>query len=144
MPNPSRATLPRLSILRGYGAFSRVFSGGQGFRRGQIAVRYLLNRSADGSARTIAAGFVVRRNAGSAVKRNRLRRLLRESYRLQRQRFEAALPEGVNLEFILIWSGSAEQALRPAFTDILSDVEAGLRKLLRNVDEQSRTEANDG
>jgi RNase P protein component len=107
-------------------------------------VRYLLNRSADSPARTIAAGFVVRRNAGSAVKRNRLRRLLRESYRLQRQRFEAALPESVSLEFILIWTGTAEQALRPKFSDIFSDVEAGLRKLLRNVDEHVRTETNEG
>jgi hypothetical protein len=79
---------------------------------------------------------VIRRSAGSAVRRNRLRRLLREAYRLQRLRFESDLPAGLSLELILLWSGTPEQALRPGFDMICSDVEAALRKVSRNIYEQ--------
>jgi ribonuclease P protein component len=127
MEKPRPYTLPRSAILRGKGAFSEVFADGKGFRRGQIVIKYRLRQG----ERELRTGFVVRRGTGSAVKRNRLRRLLREAYRLARLRFEDTLPDGVALDLVILWSGTPEQALRPRLEEIRGDIDASLRKLSR-------------
>jgi ribonuclease P protein component len=116
-----------------------VFSSGDGFRRGAIVARYRLQKSTE---RNIVVGFAVGRKAGTAVKRNRLRRMLRESYRLQRQGFVQALPESIRVEIIFLWSGSPEQAVRPVFSEISSDVEAVLRKLVKISRERNHEQSN--
>src|SRR5256885_3330616 len=108
----SRATLPRRARLRGHDAFGRLFREGEGLRRGELVVKYMVSAQPDGG---VHAGFVTRRTAGSAVKRNRLRRLLREAYRHERHDFAGALPRGIALDMVILWSGSPEQALRPSF-----------------------------
>jgi ribonuclease P protein component len=89
-------------------------------------VKYLVSSDPDGD---LQAGFVVRRSAGSAVKRNRLRRLLREAYRLERHGFNDALPDGINLDMVILWSGTPEQALRPSFEAISASMRSALGAL---------------
>jgi ribonuclease P protein component len=95
-------------------------------------VKYLALRLPEGSMRTgfaVHTGFVVRRSAGSAVKRNRLRRLLREAYRLERHGFTDALPPGIDLTMVILWSGSPDQALRPNFEAIGAQMRSALGAL---------------
>src|SRR5437762_788045 len=118
MRNSSEGTLPRAARLRGHQSFSRIFTEGQGLRRGQIVAKFRVRQQ----DKRVVVGFVIRRSAGSTVRRNRLRRLLREAYRIQRQRFESAVPDTLDLELILMWAGTAEQSLRPKFADIHTDI----------------------
>lgn len=126
-PGPTRA-----ERLRGKAVFNELFRSGNGFRSGQIVVKYL--RTDDGTT-PVQVGFTVRRNAGSAVKRNRLRRMLREAYRLQREVLEEGMkgyPES-GLRIVFVWSGSNDQALRPQFEHLYAQMETALQRLLRKL-----------
>jgi ribonuclease P protein component len=128
MQQSSRAGLPRDARLRGRDSFGRLFREGEGLRRGQLVVKYrtLPHEPGQERATRVTAGFVVRRNSGSAPKRNRLKRLLRETYRLDRQRFIQELPPGLDLEVVILWSGTPDQALRPGFASIAADMGSAL------------------
>ncbi|MEP7220273.1 MAG: ribonuclease P protein component [Bacteroidota bacterium] len=123
MEPTTRYRLPRSAVLRGRDVFGRLFREGDGLRRGQLVVKYAFT---SGESSEVHTGFVVRRNAGSAVKRNRLRRLLREAYRMQRHRFSESVPVGRQLRLVILWSGSGEQALRPSLDSIQSDMRMAL------------------
>ncbi len=132
--------LGRADRLRGKETFGRIFREGNGLRRGQLVAKYCTKRS---DASSVAAAFVVRRSAGTAVRRNRLRRLVREAYRLERSNFLGMLPEGTVLELVLLWSGSPEQALRPQFHEVRRDMDDALRGLahrLRKILRDARSE----
>lgn len=132
-----KATLPRAIILRGRNAFSGVFDRGQGVRRGEIVAKYTALAGEHGS---VSVGFVVRRAAGSAVRRNRLRRMLREAYRLQRLDFERALPPNFEVRLLLLWVGSPESAKSPDFGAIRSDLGAALHKMIRKLEADGTAE----
>lgn len=136
MQQKANARFPRETRLRGRDAFGRIFRDGEGLRRGQLVLKYRVEPAQDTQ---LHAGFVVRRGAGSNVRRNRLRRLARETYRLQRLRFEEALPDGIALDLVIMWSGSPEQALRPDFKVISGDLAAALAALLSRL--RKRTDA---
>jgi ribonuclease P protein component len=125
-----KATLPRTVRLRGKGSFSVIFESGTSVRRGQIVAKYTVRPS---EGHSVHVGFVVRRAAGPAVRRNRLRRMLREAYRLQRLDFEQALPGGIDVRLLLLWVGSTESALRPDFGAIGADLGAALHKVIRRL-----------
>jgi ribonuclease P protein component len=126
MEPTSRAKLPRSARLRGHDAFGRLFREGEGLRRGELVLKYLASDHPEGN---VHAGFVVRRNAGSAVRRNRLRRLLREAYRRERSGFVDTLPGGITVDMVILWSGTPEGALRPSFEAISAQMKAALGAL---------------
>ena len=147
MQQKAGARFPRETRLRGRDAFGRIFKDGEGLRRGQLVLKYRVEPGRSpgtgvgagpgaepgtdlGAGKELHAGFVVRRSAGVNARRNRLRRMVREAYRLQRIRFEDALPDGIALDLVFLWSGSPEQALRPNFDAISNDVGAALAALL--------------
>jgi ribonuclease P protein component len=64
-------------------------------------------------------GITVTRKIGNAVERNRIKRLVREVFRLHRAR----LPEGLDLVWV-----AKQQAAQASFADVLADFEALARR----------------
>lgn len=72
------------SILRGFGVFRKIISSGTVLLERPLRAFYLqdVNRS-----NSVFIGFAVTRNFSKAVDRNRLKRLMRESFRQNRKSF---------------------------------------------------------
>ena len=156
MPQQARARLPRSMILRGRDAVSRVFSQGDGFRIGEIVFKYLLTPAqservpSERSGQTLPTGtirtaFMIRRTAGKAVRRNRIRRLLREAWRIQRAATPEdslpVIPDGYELHLVLLWSGTPEQAMRPKYATFVSTIETGLQRLRKRLQQKHESTA---
>lgn len=81
----------KMGRLRSRGEFDRVFSSGRYYAHPLVVLHLVRN---EGNGRRV--GFTVSRRAGTAVKRNRAKRLLREAYRAVADR----LPEDVDLVLV--------------------------------------------
>jgi len=74
-------TLPRTERLRLNTEIQRVFARGSRRKQGKIVFISLASLERK-------AGFIASRNIGCAAKRNRVRRILREAYRMNKEYFE--------------------------------------------------------
>ena len=83
---------PKRSRLSRSGDFERVFRNGRS-HAGRELVLYVFPREQAGSQRL---GLSVSRRVGGSVQRNRVKRLLREAFRLAR----AELPPGLDLVIV--------------------------------------------
>ncbi len=76
----NRTTFPKSERLKGKQVFRTLFSRGKRFAYGNLTVIYL-------PAERPSAGFIASKHIGGAVKRNRVKRILREAYRMNRNLF---------------------------------------------------------
>ncbi len=73
-------SLPRAKILRGRKNFQRLFeSDVKIIRNSYVNIRFRLYPEAESEC---LMGFIVKKKLGNAVKRNRVKRLMKEAYRL--------------------------------------------------------------
>ncbi|MDX1672918.1 MAG: ribonuclease P protein component [Balneolaceae bacterium] len=73
-------SLPRKKILRGQKNFQRLFEPeATVFRETCVDLRFRIYEKSDSDC---LMGFIVKRKLGKAVKRNRVKRLMREAYRI--------------------------------------------------------------
>ncbi len=77
-----RFTLPKLGRLCQNKSFQAVYRSGKSYASKQLVLYVLPNRSA-----SRRVGFAAGKRLGPAVVRNRLKRLLREAYRLHQDKF---------------------------------------------------------
>jgi ribonuclease P protein component len=90
-PAPRRR-LPALARLRTQRQFQRVYRGGTRAAGRLLTVVGLRNKTGHGAR----VGLSVSKDHGAAVRRNKIKRLLRESFRLER----AGLPKDLDLVLI--------------------------------------------
>lgn len=110
------ATLPKSERLSGLSRVSELFAHGKSGSCGCIRYRYL-KRDDDAPSRIVVS--VPKRNFKRAVKRNLLKRRLRESYRRQKD----LLGPGVDILFVYM-----PHDVLP-YADIYSDMTAVLRSV---------------
>ena len=86
-----RATLHKSELLRGKSNFQQVFEKGKKFS-GKHVRYFILERGVTKElSSSLLVGFVVRRTVSRAVDRNRIKRLLRESYRKNKNTLQSAV-----------------------------------------------------
>lgn len=79
-------TLPKQERLQHNYDFRRIYEQGRK-TEGRLAVLYVLETARDAAGKR-AVGFVTSRKVGNAVERNRARRLMRETWRLNKHRLK--------------------------------------------------------
>ena len=90
------ATLSKSERLCGKSAIAGLVDHGKGGTAGCLRYKYLVRADGDAVSRILIS--VPKRSFKRAVKRNLLKRRIRESYRLQKQ----LLPAGVDILFIYL------------------------------------------
>jgi ribonuclease P protein component len=92
LPNSSEKNnkLPRTMILRGKDNFDRIFSGAIPIYGKHVDLRYIwLENPSDG----FKMAFIAGKRTGKAAQRNRIKRLMREAYRLHRHTLEKVVTD---------------------------------------------------
>jgi len=139
-PEPVRHTLGRADILRGRNNFQLVFKQGRKFEGTYLRCLFLADDRLKfrGGARK-AVGFTAPGALKRAVDRNRLKRLAREAYRLNK---EIILPrmESSPRPLALIFVYSTKVAHSPRFPTF-SEIEQDMKKILQSV-AQARLEGD--
>lgn len=95
--------------------FRRIYAKGKSEAGGYCVVYVLPNKRAFNRA-----GFTVSKAFGNAVKRNRIKRLMRESYRLMEDKL------GIGYDFIIV---ARNRAVDKTYNDISKDMAFAMRSL---------------
>jgi ribonuclease P protein component len=120
--------LKKQAILRGRGAFQRVFEGGRRLDGRLVGCIYTVGQETRGAVR---AGFVVSSKHLNAVRRNRVRRLLREAFRRSSDTLgRAAEDAGRPVELVLVYRPRQRtETDRLTLHDVLPDVTSACRTI---------------
>ena len=126
-----RHTLKKKEVLRGRNNFDLLFKRGEKFSGATI--RCLVVRTpvdARGAAPRVTSGFAVPRTVKRAVDRNRIKRFLRESYRLNKHLLahQKQLSRGVTILFLYSHKKGSQSGL-PSF----HVVEQDMKHLLQSI-----------
>jgi len=106
---------PREERIRSKRDFDRVFHEGRGFQLREIAVKAVLNDL--GHPRL---GLSVGKSHGGAVRRNRIKRLIREAYRLNRHRI--TVPCDIVVMPRIGWRDMSLRAIEPTLRKALDRI----------------------
>lgn len=87
----SSLTLPRSKILRGRRNFQRLFEKATTFRATTVDLRF---RIYDDPEEQCLIGFIAKKKLGKAVKRNRIKRQMREAYRINQHQLTGLFESG--------------------------------------------------
>ncbi len=125
-----RYTLRKNEILRGRNTFSKVFSSGNKLVDKNIICFYRLEKS-DTEINQIMVGFAVSKKIGKAVVRNRIKRLMRESYRLNKHiLFDIPSPNNFIASIILMYGkNNPIQIKNVVFDSVKQEIEHLLNRL---------------
>ncbi len=94
-----RYTLKKSEILRGKKNFQKLFSSGTKIYKNFITCIYLTEKI-ESKEKKILVGFTVNRKIKRAIIRNRCKRLMRESYRLNKHILDTETKNTYNISII--------------------------------------------
>ena len=103
METAVRHTLGKGERLVGRRAFGELMSSGESFVAYPLRVVWQLAPCGEGESPVRMAVSVSKRRFKRAVKRNRVKRLVREAYRLRKHDFRALVPPGCTLRILLVY-----------------------------------------
>ncbi len=102
--------MKKKEILRGRILFKRVAQEGKRIQGRLVRCAYLLE---SGGTVRVQVGFKVFARSMNAVRRNRVRRLMREAFACERRHVDAALEQtGFSVRMILFFKGADELDVR--------------------------------
>jgi ribonuclease P protein component len=130
---PVRQTLRRAEILRGKEEFNRVFSSGRKIN-GKIIKSSVLMESGSGAQNSplVRAGFAVPKDLKRAVDRNRVKRLMRESYRRNKEMVVNRCAElSTKMEIVFLYLHPARAVKRlPTYSEVETDIKLVLSRVI--------------
>jgi len=125
-------TLRKSEILRGYSVFSDILKNGESIHSSALQC-YVKKKEREKNTPAVCVGFAVpRRGVSLAVDRNRVKRLLREAFRANKERlYEAADKTNVQLALIFIFrNGRRADVRRLRYASIERDVKDVMSKIV--------------
>jgi ribonuclease P protein component len=132
----ARYRLGKNDRLKSRKAIEHLFAKGNSFSISPLRILYTLSPTANpaDSAMNLQVGFAVStRNFKKAVHRNRIKRLMREAWRLQKNELQLSpLLAGQSLNLFLIYTGKE----LPAYTMIFEKIALVITRLLKLADEK--------
>jgi ribonuclease P protein component len=131
MNNRKRFGLAKNEILRGFGVFQDVLSSGETVVGELIKAFIKRANDVEGNDIHLKVGFAVSKKVRLAVHRNHIKRLMRESYRLNKHSLvQPLINRGVHLRMILLYVGGAQADVGRLK---LAEVESDMKGILKNV-----------
>ncbi|MBS1492171.1 MAG: ribonuclease P protein component [Bacteroidetes bacterium] len=133
--------LPKELIIRGHDAFSKIFESSAKTNSGALRAyvrTYISESKSDFNSPSVSikAGFVVtKKRIKSSVRRNRIKRLLRESYRTEKTSIDLK-PVKKNFEIIFTLSDSGYENFKEGKFSLLS-AKGDMQKLLIKIFKQN-------
>lgn len=121
-------TFPKKEKLKSKKLFEKLFVEGKSISNYPVKLIYLKSELPR-SVKFQTGVTVPKKNFKSAVKRNRIKRLLREAYRLNKH-LVFNNSEG-NFAFLFLYLGKE----LPTYFDVEKNVQALLKKFIKNVDD---------
>jgi len=120
-------TLGKKERLKSRKQIEQLFDNGQRFSISTLRIFYSFQNCPATANPQLRAGFVASsRNFKTAVDRNRIKRLIKEAWRLQKNELEKTLHEqSLNLNVFFIYTGR----VLPAYDDIYSNMKKIILKL---------------
>lgn len=94
-----------IETLRGFGAFTRVITYGKKYEEKPVKAFVYLSPS---KKMLIRVGFAVSKGLRKATLRNRIKRLMRESFRINKQDLIKRLCSATTIEIVFLYNGSKE------------------------------------
>lgn len=114
-------SLKKSEILRGYKVFSKIIRTGNVIKRGNLSFYYLVVNFDENLLLKI--GFAVSKKIKTAVNRNRIKRLLREYFRLNKETFyKIVLQKKKSIYCIVMFNASIIENIKKInYSDIKND-----------------------
>lgn len=101
-----RYTLQAIERLKLRKQIETLFQTGEAFSVFPLRIVYRLIPSTDASGSPVQVGFSIpKKRIKKAVGRNKVRRVLKEAWRLQKHPLYRAIPDGIQLQCFLIYTG---------------------------------------
>jgi ribonuclease P protein component len=129
-----RQTLKKKEILRGYGAYKKVLAQSEAYTGKQIKIFIIRASGERTNAQKLVIGFAVRK-VQSAVNRNRIKRLMREVVRRNKEFIDRCTKEAEATHLLLMCSSSAHHTTgRPGLS--YEELEREFRTLMQQLSQR--------
>jgi ribonuclease P protein component len=132
-----RYTLGKAERLKSRKAIEQLFEKGQAFSLFPLRVIYVLEKKEEErKGDLLQCGFSVStKRFKKASDRNRIKRILRETWRLQKKELQAAVAEqNMQLNVFLIYTGNE----LPEYEKLITKTAGAIKRLIKTVDENSK------